>query len=85
MCLQTLSFLQDDHFRNVPDLVRLAKKFQRGKGNLQDVVRFHDVVVKLPRLLGDLLLVKDGAAQAGLSDLLQERYVGPLEVSWRVA
>lgn len=37
-----------------PDLHRLAKKFQRGSGGLQDVVRIYQVVLKLPLLISEL-------------------------------
>ncbi|KXS20715.1 DNA mismatch repair protein [Gonapodya prolifera JEL478] len=35
-----------DHLKKVPDLVRLGKKFQRGKATLQDVVRIYQCVTQ---------------------------------------
>ncbi|KAI8902032.1 muts domain V-domain-containing protein [Globomyces pollinis-pini] len=52
-------FFNDSHVRNTlkeeklksfPDLHRLAKKFQRGKASLQDVIRVYQVVLGLPEL-----------------------------------
>jgi DNA mismatch repair protein MSH2 len=43
--------LQEDHLKNVPDLHRLAKRFQKGTASLQDVVRVYQVVIRLPGLL----------------------------------
>lgn len=43
--------MQDEHLKNVPDLSRLSKKFQRGKAGLQDVVRLYDTIVHVPDLL----------------------------------
>ncbi|CAO3701148.1 unnamed protein product [Rhizopus stolonifer] len=46
--------LQEDHFKNIPDLHRLAKRFQKGSASLQDVVRVYQVVLRLPGLLACL-------------------------------
>ncbi|EIE91304.1 hypothetical protein RO3G_16015 [Rhizopus delemar RA 99-880] len=43
--------LQEDHLKNIPDLHRLAKRFQKGTASLQDVVRVYQVVIRLPGLL----------------------------------
>ncbi|KAI8089690.1 muts domain V-domain-containing protein [Halteromyces radiatus] len=43
--------LQESHLRNIPDLHRLAKRFQRGSANLQDVVRIYQVVIRLPAIV----------------------------------
>ena len=46
--------IQEEHLKKVPDLNRLAKRFQRKKGNLQDVVRLYQVVIRLPGLVSSL-------------------------------
>ncbi|CEP08620.1 hypothetical protein [Parasitella parasitica] len=43
--------IQEDHLKQVPDLHRLGKKFQKGNANLQDVVRIYQFVIRLPALL----------------------------------
>jgi DNA mismatch repair protein MSH2 len=53
--------MQEEHLRSVPDLYRLAKKFQRNKANLEDVVRAYQVVIRLPGSLGTLEGVMDEA------------------------
>ncbi|KAJ1971622.1 MSH2 protein, partial [Dimargaris xerosporica] len=70
---EMLRVLQEDHLRAMPDLNRLAKKFQSGRAQLQDVVRVYQCVVKLPGLstvLGSI---------ATETDLLGKWYLGPLE------
>ncbi|CAO3669338.1 unnamed protein product [Umbelopsis vinacea] len=42
--------VQEDHLKSVPDMHRLAKRFQRGFASLQDVVRVYQVIIKLPGL-----------------------------------
>jgi DNA mismatch repair protein MSH2 len=62
--------MQEDHLRSIPDLYRLAKKFQRNMANLEDVVRVYQVVIRLPRFIGTLEAVID------------EQYQGPLEAEY---
>ena len=59
--------MQEEHLRSIPDLYRLAKKFQRKAANLEDVVRTYQVAIRLPGFLGTLEGVMD------------ERYKDPLE------
>ncbi|PHH74254.1 hypothetical protein CDD80_3205 [Ophiocordyceps camponoti-rufipedis] len=66
--------MQEDHLRSVPDLYRLAKRLQRGKASLEDVVRAYQVVIRLPGLLGTLEGIMDDASR----DALQEAYTTPL-------
>ncbi|TPX18171.1 uncharacterized protein E0L32_002680 [Thyridium curvatum] len=51
--------MQEEHLRSVPDLYRLAKRFQRKKANLEDVVRAYQVIIRLPGFLGTLEGVMD--------------------------
>ncbi|KAI8379905.1 muts domain V-domain-containing protein [Choanephora cucurbitarum] len=45
---ETRQAIQEDHLKHIPDLHRLAKRFQKGLATLQDVVRIYQVVIRLP-------------------------------------
>jgi DNA mismatch repair protein MSH2 len=62
--------MQEEHLRSVPDLYRLAKRFQRKKANLEDVVRAYQVVIRLPGFLGTFEGVMD------------EKYRDPLDAAY---
>jgi DNA mismatch repair protein MSH2 len=62
--------MQEEHLRSVPDLYRLAKKFQRKVANLEDVVRAYQVVIRLPGFLSSLESVMD------------EQYKDPLDAEY---
>jgi DNA mismatch repair protein MSH2 len=62
--------MQEEHLRSVPDLYRLSKRFQRGKANLEDVVRAYQVVIRLPGFIGTFEGVMD------------EAYRDPLDVAY---
>ncbi|KAI1951616.1 MSH2 protein [Ophidiomyces ophidiicola] len=62
--------MQEDHLRSIPDLYRLAKKFQRNVANLEDVVRVYQVVIRLPGVLNTL------------EEVMDEQYQGPLETEY---
>eukprot|EP00741_Cyanophora_paradoxa_P007886 tig00001224_g7630.t1 len=63
--------------RRVPDLGRMAKKFQRGKGGIQDIVRLYEFVVwVLPNMVEHLR----GYTGAG-AELLHSRYADRLQES----
>ncbi|KAI9680742.1 MAG: MutS-like protein [Caeruleum heppii] len=51
--------MQEEHLRSIPDLYRLAKRFQRKMANLEDVVRAYQVVIRLPGFIGTLEAVMD--------------------------
>lgn len=51
--------MQEEHFRSIPDLYRLAKRFQRKLANLEDVVKTYQVVIGLPGLIATLEGVMD--------------------------
>ncbi|KAE8843304.1 hypothetical protein HRS9139_02601 [Pyrenophora teres f. teres] len=62
--------MQEEHLRSIPDLYRLAKKFQRKAANLEDVVRAYQVVIRLPGFLSSLEAVID------------EQYKEPLDAEY---
>lgn len=62
--------LQEEHLRSIPDLYRLAKKFQRKMANLEDVVRAYQVAIRLPGFIGTLEGVMD------------EKYKDPLDAEY---
>ncbi|KAM7220679.1 MutS domain V domain containing protein [Rhypophila decipiens] len=66
--------MQEEHLRSIPDLYRLAKRFQRGKANLEDVVRAYQAAIRLPGFLGSL----EGVMDETYRDPLDEAYTNKL-------
>jgi DNA mismatch repair protein MSH2 len=66
--------MQEEHLRSIPDLYRLAKRFQRKLANLEDVVRAWQVVTRLPGILGTL----EGVMDEQYRDPLDEAYTSKL-------
>lgn len=64
--------LQEVDLNHIPDLHRLGKRFQRGKANLQDVVRIYQMVVRLPHLVERL--EKSEFSDPKIAKLIQETY-----------
>ncbi|KAI9723723.1 MAG: MutS-like protein [Candelaria pacifica] len=62
--------MQEEHLRSIPDLYRLAKRFQRKLANLEDVVRAYQVVIRVPGFIGTLEGVMD------------EQYRDPLDLEY---
>ncbi|KAJ5709498.1 hypothetical protein N7493_010832 [Penicillium malachiteum] len=58
--------MQEEHLRAIPDLYRLAKRFQKKQANLEDVVRVYQVAIRLPGFVHALEDVMDEAYQAPL-------------------
>jgi len=61
--------MQEEHLRSIPDLYRLAKKFQRKFANLEDVVRAYQVVIRLPGFIDALETVVDEQYQIPLEEM----------------
>ncbi|KAH8880332.1 DNA mismatch repair protein msh-2 [Thozetella sp. PMI_491] len=66
--------MQEEHLRSIPDLYRLAKRFQRGKATLEDVVRAYQVVIRLPGFVGTL----EGIMDEAYRDPLDQAYTTKL-------
>ena len=62
--------MQEEHLRSIPDLYRLAKRFQRKLANLEDVVRAYQVAIRIPGFIGTLEGVMD------------EKYRDPLDAEY---
>lgn len=62
--------MQEEHLRSIPDLYRLAKKFQRKVANLEDVVRAYQVIIRLPGFL------------TSLESVMDEKYKDPLDAEY---
>lgn len=58
--------MQEEHLRSIPDLYRLAKRFQRRQANLEDVVRLYQVAIRLPGFVASLDNVMDEQYQTAL-------------------
>ena len=67
---QLRQLMQEEHLRSIPDLHRLAKRFQRNVANLEDVVRAYQVAIRLPGFIGTLEGVMD------------EKYKDPLDAKY---
>lgn len=59
--------MQEEHLRSIPDLYRLAKRFQRNQANLEDVVRAYQVAIRLPGFI------------QSFENVMDERYQTPLD------
>ena len=66
--------MQEEHLRSIPDLYRLAKKFQRKLANLEDVVRAYQVVIRLPGFIEALETVVDEQYQIPLEEAYTSKF-----------
>ncbi|TGO60208.1 hypothetical protein BCON_0037g00080 [Botryotinia convoluta] len=66
--------IQETHMRSIPDLYRLAKRFQKKLANLEDVVRAYQVVIRMPDFIKTLEDVMDEKYR----DALDEAYTDKL-------
>lgn len=62
--------MQDPHLRGVPDLYRLAKRFQRKQASLEDVVRVYQMAIRIPGFIGTL------------EGIMDEQYKDPLDAEY---
>ncbi|KAF9889167.1 MutS-like protein [Aspergillus nanangensis] len=62
--------MQEEHLRSIPDLYRLAKRFQRKQANLEDVVRVYQVAIRLPGFV------------SSFENVMDEQYQTPLETEY---
>ncbi|KAG0330295.1 MutS-like protein [Dissophora globulifera] len=69
--------LQETHLKLIPDMHRLAKRFQRGVASLQDVVRAYQVVVRLPGLISTLASCETGSSVH--KEILDSEFTTPFE------
>lgn len=74
--------LQEVHLNRIPDLHRLAKKFQKGRANLQDVVRIYQVLIRLPELM-ECLKTGD-SSDPQIYTLVKETYTLKIEEYYAV-
>ncbi|PNS20577.1 DNA mismatch repair protein msh-2 [Sphaceloma murrayae] len=58
--------MQEEHLRSIPDLYRLAKKFQKKKADLEDVVRAYQVAIRIPEFIGTLEAITEEPYKAAL-------------------
>ncbi|CAG8441467.1 12905_t:CDS:10 [Cetraspora pellucida] len=65
--------LREEHLNNLPDLHRIAKRFQRGKATLQDVIRVYQAINKLPGLISAFELFN--SMDDTLRDLIEEIFL----------
>ncbi|XP_065184148.1 DNA mismatch repair protein Msh2-like isoform X2 [Sycon ciliatum] len=62
--------LVDEHLKKIPDFCRLAKRLQRKKASLQDLVRVFQALRRLPALIELLETTAQGITHAALLDEL---------------
>ena len=58
--------MQEEYLRSIPDLYRLAKRFQRKQANLEDVVRAYQVAIRIPGFINAFESVMDEAYKDAL-------------------
>ncbi|RIA91734.1 muts domain V-domain-containing protein, partial [Glomus cerebriforme] len=69
--------LREEHLKSTPDLHRLAKRFQKRRASLQDIIRVYQVVVKLPKLIEALELYD--SMDDSSKELIEETYNAKLK------
>ena len=69
---------QDDYLKAMPDLHRIAKRFQKGVASLEDVVRVYQCIIKLPEMVA--ALESGGADNEEWKNLIKEIWLDHLKV-----
>ncbi|CAG8649861.1 11798_t:CDS:10, partial [Acaulospora morrowiae] len=65
--------LREDNLKSIPDLHRIAKRFQRGNATLQDVIRVYQVIIRLPELIN--VLESLNTTDSALKSIIEEVYL----------
>ncbi|KAI9307805.1 putative DNA mismatch repair protein MSH2 [Cunninghamella echinulata] len=68
--------LQETHLKKIPDLHRIAKRFQRGIAKLQDTYRAYQVVIRLPIMIK--VLQNSQPESQAMADLLDETFTSKI-------
>ncbi|KAL0480561.1 DNA mismatch repair protein Msh2 [Acrasis kona] len=63
--------IQDEHFKKIPDLDRLIKRFQKVRANLEDLVKLYQFVVRIPDIQKCLSTFE---GEEHIKTLLDEKY-----------
>ena len=92
--VRTLTLLQDEYLKAMPDLSRINKRFQRSVASLEDVVRVYQVVLKVChndiynykrppefRQLPGMIESLEAIQDSGYSDLVEETYLKEFKVA----
>ncbi|KAI5790687.1 muts domain V-domain-containing protein [Peziza echinospora] len=66
--------MQEEHLKSIPDLFRLAKRFQRKLATLEDVVRAYQAVIRIPAFVASL----EGVMDEKYKDALDSQYTNKL-------
>ncbi|KAI7869915.1 DNA mismatch repair protein-like protein msh-2 [Spinellus fusiger] len=74
--------LHEDSLKKIPDLHRLSRRFHRGVANLEDVVRIHEMIVRLPVLL--MCLKKHMPHTQARADLIQTMYIDKIKECYEI-
>lgn len=61
--------------KNIPDLSRLARRFQKGNAGLKEIVRFYQLSIKLPRLRDCLQEFCDDCQNAAHASLVKTGFL----------
>ncbi|KAI8885025.1 DNA mismatch repair protein, partial [Backusella circina FSU 941] len=71
--------LQEDHLKNVPDLSRLSKRFQKRIGTLQDAVRAYQFCIRLPSMYE--FMHQRLPIELRLEELFKTMYMNPIQMA----
>ena len=72
---KVLEELRTHYLGKFPDLLRLCKKFEMGRGNLQDIVKCYQVILMIPRIHKLLILLDSPVIMTKFLSQLQSLHV----------